>query len=100
MIELFYHFGIALAIGLLIGLEREAKPEESNDYMFGGIRTFPLLAILGCAAAMLADKSGSIWGIVIPLLIVGALLTVAYVGSVKRGDFGLTTEVAGLLTAI
>ena len=56
MSELFYHFGFALAIGLLIGMERQFNVDKGSEKsLFGGVRTFPLLALTGCAAAMLAD---------------------------------------------
>lgn len=101
MSELFYHFGVALAIGLLIGLEREFnKSDEAHQFFFGGIRTFPLLALTGCSAAMLGELMDSPWGFVLPIVISGAFLVVAYIGTVKKRDFGMTTEVAALLTVI
>ncbi len=101
MIELFYHFGFALAIGLLIGLERQLKISiESKESHFGGIRTFPLLALTGCSAAMLGDLIHSPWGFAIPIAIAGAFLIVSYLGTVKNGDVGLTTEISALLTII
>jgi uncharacterized membrane protein YhiD involved in acid resistance len=48
---LFNRFGIALALGLFIGVEREMEKAGS----FAGIRTFPLISMLGCLAAMLND---------------------------------------------
>ena len=99
--ELFYHFGVALAIGLLIGMEREfKKSDEAQQFLFGGIRTFPLLALTGCSAAMLGDLMNSPWGFVLPIVITGAFLVVAYLGTVNNRDFGMTTEVAALLTVI
>ncbi|EPR68557.1 MgtC/SapB family protein [Cyclobacterium qasimii] len=101
MSELFYHFGVALAIGLLIGLEREfKKSDEAQQFLFGGIRTFPLLALIGCSAGLLGDLMDSPWGFAIPIVIAGAFLVVAYTGTVKKRDFGMTTEVAALLTII
>ena len=101
MPEIFYRFGVALAIGLLIGIERQfRKSDESAQYQFGGVRTFPLLALAGCASAMLADVTGSDWGLAVPVLLIGALLTVAYAGTVKGGAFGMTTEVAAVLTLV
>ena len=47
--ELFQRFGIALALGLLIGVERETEKSQA----FAGIRTFPLIALMGCAAALI-----------------------------------------------
>ncbi|OCB78773.1 MgtC/SapB family protein [Flavobacterium crassostreae] len=101
MTELFFHFGFALAIGLLIGLERQFKMSGDLEHaLFGGIRTFPLLALTGCTAAMLGDLMDSPWGFVLPIAIVGAFLVVAYLGTVKNGDLGLTTEVSALLTVL
>ena len=101
MAVLFYHFGVALAIGLLIGLERQFRtPDEIEEYLLGGIRTFPLMALTGCAGAMLADVMGTPWVLALPLLVAGALLMVAYVGTVDRGAFGMTTEIAALLTIL
>lgn len=101
MSELFYHFGFALAIGLLIGLERQFNmSKESEHSHFGGIRTFPLLALTGCLAAMLGDLMGSSWGFILPISIAGSFLVTAYLGTVKDKDMGLTTEVSALLTML
>lgn len=101
MNDLFYRFGVALAIGLLIGLERQfKKSDDSQQFLFGGIRTFPLLALTGCAAAMLGDLTNSPWGFIWPIAIAGAFLVVAYFGTVKNGVLGMTTEVAALITMI
>ncbi len=101
MNELFYHYGVALAIGLLIGLERQfKKSDESYQYLFGGIRTFPLLALSGCAAAMLGDIMESPLGFSLPFAVVGAFLIVAYYGTIKTKYIGITTEVAALITII
>lgn len=101
MTELFYRFGVALAIGLLIGLERSfRKSDESARYQFGGVRTFPLLALTGCAAAMLADIQQTEWGLILPMATAGILLAVAYAGTVRNGGFGMTTEIAAVLTLI
>ena len=101
MSEQFYHFGFAMAIGLLIGLERQFKmSDDPQQSLLGGIRTFPLLALTGCSAAMLGDLMDSPWGFAIPVATAGAFLVVAYLGTVKKGEIGLTTEVSALLTII
>jgi hypothetical protein len=38
-------FGAALGLGLLLGLERERKRDA--ELLFGGVRTFALVALLG-----------------------------------------------------
>lgn len=101
MSDLFYHFGTALAIGLLIGMERQfSESDKSNQFLFGGVRTFPLLALTGCGAAMLADLSNSAIALAIPMLIAGALIVVAYKSSTKNASIGMTTEVAAVFTMV
>jgi len=101
MTDLFYRFGVALLIGLLIGLERQfSKSDDSLEFQFGGVRTFPLLALTGCGAAMLAEVQGSPWGLVLPMAIAGGLLLIAYYGTVRNEALGMTTEVAAVLTLI
>ena len=97
--ELFYRFLVALAIGFLIGLERERKRAQHAD-LFAGVRTFALLALTGCTAALLGELSGTPLPLVIVLLAVGALLVAAYMRPTGSRDVGLTTEVAALLTVL
>jgi len=96
---LFYRFGVALAIGFLIGLQREYAHRGSED-IFAGERTLALMGLVGCTAAMLADVLGSPWPFVGILFLMGALIAVAYFVAAWRGVVGLTTEVAALLTVL
>ena len=98
-LELFYRFGVALFIGILIGMEREhAKP--GGEKMFAGVRTFALLALAGCTGALLVAVTGAAALFVGVLVIVGALIAVSYFVSASRGEMGLTTEIAGLITVL
>lgn len=47
---------IATGIGLIIGLEREFSETSDKDH-FAGIRTYPLVAILGCVVTFLAGAT-------------------------------------------
>jgi len=97
---LFYRFGVALAIGFLIGLQREYAYGGPGKEIFAGERTFALMGLVGCTAAMAADVLGSPWafvGIIIPM---GALIAVSYFVSAWRGEVGLTTETAALVTIV
>lgn len=86
---------VAAGIGLLIGAERERRKGSGPMRNPAGIRTFTLVALLGCMA-MLLDS---------PLLLatlifaVTALLAVAYFTQV-HDDPGLTTEIALILTLL
>lgn len=99
--ELFLRFGAALGIGVLIGLQREYAYDSRPEEMFAGVRTFSLLGLLGCSAALLADLMDAAWVFIGLILALGALIAVAYfISSWRQGDIGLTTEVAALLTVL
>ncbi len=83
-------FAVSLGIGLLIGLERERKPDAK-----AGLRTFALTAVLGCLAAMLGEKVGSGLIIGVGLLMVAAMMIVAQARDpLDDGDPGTTSVVA------
>jgi uncharacterized membrane protein (DUF4010 family) len=99
--ELFYRFSTALGLGFLVGLQREHAHEgEQKKLLFGGVRTFPLLSLLACAAAYLAAEADSPWLLAVPLGLAGALIVAVYVVSAWRGEVGMTTEVAALLMLV
>ena len=99
--ELLYRFGTAAAIGLLIGLQREfAYVDQKESTLAAGVRTFALLGLTGCTGALLADELGSPWALVAPIFLVGALVVVAYLITAKRGDVGMTTEIAAIVTLL
>jgi uncharacterized membrane protein (DUF4010 family) len=100
-LDLFSRFGTALAIGFLVGLQREfSSIRESKSPFFAGVRTFPLLAAYGCAAALVAETAGApvLFGVLFAL--VGGLIVAAYLTTGRGGDPGATTEVAALLTVV
>jgi uncharacterized membrane protein (DUF4010 family) len=104
ILHAFYKFGVALVIGLLIGLQREyAYEKEDNrqdveESLFAGARTFALMALFGCTAAFIGEISGSFWAAIILMLMMGAMIMLAYVIDAGRGQPGMTTEVAALMT--
>lgn len=93
----FLRLGVALLVGLLIGLDRERAEARKQRDLFAGIRTFPLIALAGAVPASRLDS----WGVV-PLiasfLALAALTAVAYYRSTGKGNIGATTETAALVT--
>ncbi len=83
-------FATALGIGLLVGLEREWSQKDTRAS--AGSRTFALLALAGATSALLGE-----WVIVTTMLGVVTLTALGY-WRLSKGDVGLTTEVAALLT--
>jgi uncharacterized membrane protein (DUF4010 family) len=99
-INLFYRFGAALVIGILVGLQREYAYGDPDREMFAGVRTFALMALVGGVAAMVADELASPWPFIGVMLLLGALIAIAYFVTAWRGKVGLTTEVSALVTTL
>jgi uncharacterized membrane protein (DUF4010 family) len=99
-IDLFFRFGVALFIGILVGLQREYAFGGPEKEVFAGVRTFGLMGLIGCGAALVSDILDSPWPFVAAMLVVGAFLAVTYYIDATRGDVGLTTEIAAVLTVL
>ncbi|MFA6063786.1 MAG: MgtC/SapB family protein [Gallionella sp.] len=75
-IEALPQFLTSLSIGLLIGLERERNPSAR-----AGLRTFALVAVFGTLMALLSNKIGSPWLLIIGMLSVAVMITTSYVNN-------------------
>lgn len=92
-LEYFIEFATSLAIGLLIGLERQRSPAAR-----AGLRTFALVALFGTLTAMLSQKTHSPWLLVGGLLLVGIMVIAAYFRKQDElADPGTTTVAAILM---
>lgn len=97
--EFLERMGVALAIGVLIGLERgwstRALPEGRR---VAGVRTFGLVGLAGAVAALLSETLG---GVVLGLgfvALVIVMLSGRFLKVADTKDIGVTTIVAALLT--
>lgn len=93
-IDLFLRFGAAIAIGFLIGLQREYAHGGEGRVIIAGERTFALFSLAGAIAAMLADELSSALAFFGIVLFLGLFTTVGYFWDSRNGKVGLTTEVA------
>ena len=91
-IEALPQFLTSLAIGLLIGLERERNPSAK-----AGLRTFALVAVFGTLAGLLSTKANSPWLLIAGLLAVAVMIVAAYINNPKENNDPGTTTVAALL---
>lgn len=98
--EPYLSLGLALAAGMLIGLEREqsAPADRSSESFLGGARTHPLVAVVGGLSMLLARQLGMAV-VVAAFAALVAFLLVNYADDVRRGaDRGLTSEIAFLVS--
>jgi uncharacterized membrane protein (DUF4010 family) len=90
---------LTLFLCFLIGLEREEHRVAGQRYTFGGVRTFPLIGLIGYAMALLSGQQ------LLPLTfgfgVIGAFLWLSYRHKLETyNEAGVTTEVSGLVTYV
>ncbi|HEX6733597.1 MAG TPA: MgtC/SapB family protein [Azonexus sp.] len=87
-------FATALGIGLLIGMERERRPDSA-----AGLRTFSLVAMLGCLFAMLGEKGASPWLLAVGLVVIsGSMIASNFSAQQEEQYRGFTSEAAIIVT--
>src|SRR5207248_753720 len=88
---------LVLFLSFLIGLEREERKAADQEYLFGGIRTFPFIGLIGYAMAFL---SGSQWlTVTLGFAVVAGFLMLSYRHKLAvSAQAGVTTEMCGLIT--
>ncbi len=87
---------IAAGIGVLLGLEREyshkkVKRKNNKEYLMAGIRTYPLITILGYLSMFLSAMMTE-WLFIVMLIGVLAYVGLFYYHNSKLGHTGTTSE--------
>ncbi len=92
LVSVLSSLGIALGLGLLVGLQREQVATE-----LAGLRTFALITVLGTICGLLALQFGG-WIIASGFLALTGVIMTGHLAELKTGKFesGVTTEVAAL----
>jgi len=90
---LFQKIVLSLALGALVGIEREKR---GKGELPEGLRTFMLVCLFGVLSGFFSDVLNSNLPFLIAFFSVGALTALGYVAKTRRGHFGLTTEMAFL----
>jgi uncharacterized membrane protein (DUF4010 family) len=97
--DILLRLGIALAAGLLVGVERGWSGRASaTGTRVAGVRTFGLIGLLGGISSLIGQHTGDVvFGI---LFAAFAVVIVVARGRAARitGDYGATTIVAALVT--
>lgn len=89
-----FQFLTSLAVGLLIGLERERHPEAK-----AGLRTCALVALFGTICGLIGQLVHTPWFVAIGLVLVGAFVIVAHRPEHRGNEVesGTTTIISVLL---
>ena len=95
--EPLHGIGLALALGLLIGIERGwSRRQDIEGTRVAGIRTF---ALLGLSGGMAAEIGGAfpLMGALLVAAALGALL-IGYARSIEAEKLSATTTIVGVIT--
>lgn len=88
---------LVLFLSFLIGLEREEHKAAGGAYSFGGVRTFPLIGLVGYSLALISGTQ--LLPVAIGFLVVAGFLLLSYWHKLTGATAaGATTEVSGLAT--
>jgi uncharacterized membrane protein (DUF4010 family) len=87
------NLGVALAVGFLVGIERERSKGTGPGRAVAGLRTFTLISFAGALAVWV----GGVPVFIATGAIVGLLIAVGYMRT-RDTDPGMTTEIAMVVT--
>lgn len=88
---------LVLFLSFIIGLEREEHKAAAGYYAFGGVRTFPLIGLIGYSVALLSGPQ--LLPLTIGFLVVGSFLLLSYWRKLSSSETaGVTSEMSGLAT--
>lgn len=92
-------FLVAIALGFLVGLERESRGTELTGKLTAGVRTYTLISLFGFGCAWLFRLNIE-FIIPVGIIVIGGMVLASYVAKQKSGAVGWTSEIAALLTFI
>lgn len=100
-IESLYFLLVALAIGLMIGIERGWQERESMDgQRVAGVRTYGLIGLLGGVFGILATQFGPlVFGLGF-VAVAGVIGMVFLAKQSQSGEWGITSLVAAMLVFV
>jgi uncharacterized membrane protein (DUF4010 family) len=90
---------LTLVFSALIGLEREEQKATVDKFIFGGVRTYPLIGLLGYALTIVSGTQ--LIPAAIGLAVIGGLMWLSYQHKLQSAEAtGIATEVSGLATYV
>ncbi|OIR16390.1 MgtC family protein [mine drainage metagenome] len=86
-----------LFLSFLIGLEREERKDSEGHYSFGGVRTFPLIGLIGYSMGLISG--GELLPQALGFAVVAGFLMISYWHKLTSSTYsGVTSEMSGLTT--
>lgn len=87
---------LVLFLSFLVGLERE-EHKADGKYSFGGVRTFPLIGLIGFSTALISGPQ--LLPLLLGFMVIAAFLLLSYWHKLSgERPAGVTTEMSGLAT--
>jgi uncharacterized membrane protein (DUF4010 family) len=88
---------LVLCFSFLIGLEREEHKATAGHFTFGGVRTFPLLGLIGYSIALLSGTQPI--ALILGFVVIAGFLLLSYWHKLSSTQApGVTSEMSGLAT--
>jgi uncharacterized membrane protein (DUF4010 family) len=88
---------LVLFLSFIIGLEREEHKTGVEHFVFGGVRTFPLIGLIGYSLAVLSG--GQLAPVALGFAVVAGFLLLSYWHKLSCSNVaGVTSEMSGLTT--
>jgi len=90
---------LVLFLSFLTGLEREERIPANGHVSFGGVRTFPLIGLLGYGISLLSG--GETLPVMLGFAVIGGFLMLSYRNKLATSQFtGVTSEMSALTTYV
>ncbi len=90
---------LVLFLSFLTGLEREERFSANGRLSFGGVRTYPLIGLMGYGISLLAG--GQTLPVMLGFAVLGGFLMLSYRNKLATSQFtGVTSEMSALTTYV
>ena len=88
---------LVLFLSFLVGLDREEHKAAGGQYSFGGVRTFPLIGLIGYSMALLSGTQ--LVPVTVGFVVIAGFLLFSYWHKLSAAEAaGVTSEMSGLAT--
>lgn len=89
------HVLFVLFLSFLIGLEREERKDKDGHYSFGGVRTYPMIGLIGYSIGQFS--AGQSLPQVVGFVVIAGFLMISYSHKLSTSaSSGVTSEISGL----